>query len=125
MWHPRRTLQAPPATRGPDETATPWNVRETLLAVGRSAARRLRRWQDALDLNAGQIASKRERGASAADTSRSLFNDYGRCCGWAAPRRHWPCRPPASSQVPKFPDATGMSDPRRTVERWTDRACAS
>ncbi len=66
-----------PATPGPDETAIPWNVREVLLDTGRDAARQLGRWQDALDLNAENIASERERGAPATDIARARFNDYG------------------------------------------------
>jgi tetratricopeptide (TPR) repeat protein len=73
----RDQMQDLPAARGPDETATPWNVRETLLDLGRDAARQLGRWQDALDLNAEQITSKRGRSAPAADIARARFNDYG------------------------------------------------
>jgi tetratricopeptide (TPR) repeat protein len=69
-----RTL---PATPGPNEAAPVWNVREVLLDTGGDAARQLGRWQDALDLNAAQIASKRDRRAPAADVARSRFNDYG------------------------------------------------
>jgi hypothetical protein len=73
----RDHLPTLPATPGPDEIATPWNVRETLLDAGRDAAAQLRRWDDALDLNAAQIASKRERRAPAADIAGARFNDYG------------------------------------------------
>jgi hypothetical protein len=73
----RDRLPALPATPGADETVTAWNVREVLLDTGRSAARVLGRWDDALDLNAAQIASKRERRAPAADIVRTRFNDYG------------------------------------------------
>jgi hypothetical protein len=72
----RDQMQALPATPGPDETATPSNVRETLLDTGRDTARQLGRWQDALDLNAEQVASKRGRSAPAADIAHSRFNDY-------------------------------------------------
>jgi hypothetical protein len=73
----RDRMRSLPATRGPDETAVPWNVREVLLDTGREAARQLGRWQDALDLNAENMASKRERGAPATEIARSRFNDYG------------------------------------------------
>jgi hypothetical protein len=66
-----------PATPGPDEVVIPSNVREVLLDTGREAALRLGRWQDALDLNAENMASERERGAPAAETAQSRFNDYG------------------------------------------------
>jgi len=73
----RDQMQALPAARGPDEVAIPWNVREALLDTGRYAARQLGRWQDALDLNAASITSKRGRNAPAAAIARSRFNDYG------------------------------------------------
>jgi tetratricopeptide (TPR) repeat protein len=73
----RDRMQALPAAPGPDETAIPWNVRETLLDTGRDAALQLDRWQDALDLNAGEITSKRGRSAPGAVIARSRFNDYG------------------------------------------------
>jgi hypothetical protein len=72
----RDHLQTLPTTRGPDETATPWNVREALLSTGREAARQLGRWEEALDLNAAIIASKRGRRAPATDIARARFNDY-------------------------------------------------
>jgi hypothetical protein len=72
----RGHLQTLPATRGPDETATPWNVREVLLDTGSEAARHLGRWDDALDLNAAQTASMRDRRAPATDIARAWFNDY-------------------------------------------------
>ncbi len=72
----RDRMQALPATPGPDETATAWNVREALLDTGRDAARQLGRSQDALDLNAAQLASMRDRRAPAAVIAQSRFNDY-------------------------------------------------
>ncbi|HXR27368.1 MAG TPA: hypothetical protein VN771_05855, partial [Candidatus Baltobacteraceae bacterium] len=73
----RDHLPALPATPGPNETATPWNVREVLLGTGREAALWLGQWDDALDLSAAVIASKRERRAPAADIGRGRFSDYG------------------------------------------------
>ncbi|HEX3963297.1 MAG TPA: CHAT domain-containing protein [Trebonia sp.] len=73
----RDRMQDLPAAPGPDETAIPWNVGETLLGTGRDAALQLGRWQDALDLNAAQTTSMRGRSAPAADIARSRFNDYG------------------------------------------------
>ena len=72
----RGRMQDLPAARGPDETATPWNVRETLLDTGCDAARQLGRWQHALDLNAAISASMRGRSAPAADIALSRFKDY-------------------------------------------------
>jgi hypothetical protein len=72
----RAHMDSLPATPGEDEVATPWNVREVLLDIGRNAARRLDRWQDALDLNAEVIASKRDRNAPAADIAQAMFSDY-------------------------------------------------
>jgi tetratricopeptide (TPR) repeat protein len=67
------TLPAPP---GPNEAATAWNVRETLLNTGQDAARQLQLWAEALDLNAAIAASERDRNAPATDTARTRFNDY-------------------------------------------------
>jgi hypothetical protein len=73
----RAHMQTLPAERGPNETATPWNVRESLLDAGRSAARLLGRWTDALELNAAVTASRRDRGAPAGEIAQGRFNDYG------------------------------------------------
>jgi len=69
------SLPDPP---GPsDSTITPFNVREVTLNIGVLAARDLGRWQQALDLNAGALASMRRRGASDAVQAAAAFNDYG------------------------------------------------
>jgi len=72
----RQHMQTLPATTSGDETSVAWNVRETLLDTGRSAARQLGRWDDALDLNAAQAASKRDRAAPVAEIAQARFNDY-------------------------------------------------
>jgi tetratricopeptide (TPR) repeat protein len=72
----RDHMQTLPVVAGPDDTVAPWNVRETLLDTGREAASQLARWEDALDLNAAQTASKRDRRAPAANVARARFNDY-------------------------------------------------
>jgi tetratricopeptide (TPR) repeat protein len=72
----REYMQTIPSTPGPDEAVIPWNVRETLLDTGCEAARRLSRWDDALDLNAAQVTGLRDRGAPAADIAQTRFNDY-------------------------------------------------
>jgi hypothetical protein len=73
----RDRMQTLPAIRGPNDTVPPSNVREMLLDTGRDAARQLRRWEEALDLSAAQIASMRDRRAPAAVIARARFNDYG------------------------------------------------
>jgi len=60
-----------------NETTTPWGVRERALEVGRYAAIQLGRWDDALGLNAEQVASMRGRSAPAAAIARATFNDHG------------------------------------------------
>jgi hypothetical protein len=66
-----------PDTRGPEETAIPWNTREALLDTGLDAAIQLAQWGDALDLNAANVASQRDRAAPTTDIARTRFNDYG------------------------------------------------
>jgi tetratricopeptide (TPR) repeat protein len=72
----RSYMSSLPATPGQDETATPWNVREMLLDIGRNAARQLGLWDDALELNAAILASKHDRSAPATDIAQAKFNDY-------------------------------------------------
>ena len=66
-----------PATSQQPETVTTFDVRELLLDAGRRAARSLGRWQEALELNAGQLASQTTRGAPQTEIARARFNDYG------------------------------------------------
>ena len=73
----RTYMQALPVVPDQPETVNPWNVRETLLSVGRDAARQLGLWDDALDLNAAIAASKQDRGAPASEIALTRFNDYG------------------------------------------------
>ena len=72
----RPRMDALPLTGTQDETAMPWNVRETLLDTGRQAAMELERWEQALSLNAEVVASTKARGASALEVTRSRYNDY-------------------------------------------------
>ncbi len=60
----------------PDHTITTWNVHEALLQTGMYAARGLRHWQQALDLNAEVHASQQARGASPHEQASTRFNDY-------------------------------------------------
>jgi hypothetical protein len=66
-----------PATSQQPEVVSPFNIREALLDIGREAAMRLGRWQEALELNAGQLVSMTARGAPQAGVARARFNDYG------------------------------------------------
>jgi len=72
----RPRMDALPLTGAQDETVNPWNVRETLLDTGRSAAMGLERWEQALSFNAEVVPSKRARGASALELAWTRFNDY-------------------------------------------------
>ena len=64
-----------PAIRADNETVEPWNVRETILDIGRRSAQALGEWPQCLDLNAALLASKRARGASAYEIVRFRYND--------------------------------------------------
>ena len=70
-------MDSVPATSGQPEIVIPWDVREMLLDTGRSAAVRLRRWEEALQLNAVLAASRHSRGAPDTESARARFNDYG------------------------------------------------
>jgi tetratricopeptide (TPR) repeat protein len=67
-------LPDPPNT---DESIDPFNAREAILDLGRSAAQHLGRSELALDYLGEQLASKRARGAGALEIGRSTFNAYG------------------------------------------------
>lgn len=73
----RPRMAALPLESATEETANPWNVRETLLDTGRSAAMRSERWERALALNAEIVKYKQERGANTLELARRRFNDYG------------------------------------------------
>ena len=73
----RQTMRELPEASDAPEAAVAWNVRETLLDVGRSAALHSERWQAALDFNHDQAASKRTRGAPPTERARTRFNAYG------------------------------------------------
>jgi hypothetical protein len=72
----RAQLKELPEQSDADETANPWNVRETLLDAGRSAAMRSGQWETALALNAEILDYSRQRGADEAELARTAFNDY-------------------------------------------------
>lgn len=73
----RPRLAALPEESDADEAVVPWNVRETLLDTGRSAALHSARWETALALNAEILDSTEKRGAGALERARTRFNDYG------------------------------------------------
>jgi tetratricopeptide (TPR) repeat protein len=73
----RASMAALPARRGASETVHPWNVREAILGTGYESALATGDWQRCLDLNAEIAASKRQRGASLHEVTRTRFNDAG------------------------------------------------
>ena len=73
----RQQIAELPEESDQPEGAAPYNVRETILDIGRSAALQLERWADALTLNAEILESLESRGASAFEIARYRFNDYG------------------------------------------------
>ena len=72
----RQQIAELPEQSDQPETALPYNVRESILDTGRYAALQLKRWEDALALNAEILESKEHRGASALEIARNRFNDY-------------------------------------------------
>ena len=73
----RTVMAGLPARRGPDESIEPWNVRETILGIGRSSALATGEWARCLELNAEIVASMRGRGAGVHEVTRFRFNDAG------------------------------------------------
>jgi tetratricopeptide (TPR) repeat protein len=71
----RDRMEELPSQVGKDESAVPWNVRETILDCGRFSARELGQWQQALDFNQAILASERARGASAYEIAYAAYND--------------------------------------------------
>jgi len=61
---------------GENEAAVPWDVRETIFDIGRSASVQMRQWHTALELNGFIRASRLQRGADALDIAKVDFNDY-------------------------------------------------
>jgi hypothetical protein len=72
----RERMRDLPGTAGEGENVLLWNVRETLLDTGRRAAVLLGSWDEALELNAEQVASKRARDAIPVQIAQNRFNDY-------------------------------------------------
>jgi tetratricopeptide (TPR) repeat protein len=72
----QQTMAGLPEHPAANEQSDPLNVREVVLGIGRTAARNLNRWEEALALNAEQLAAMRRRDALALEVARSAFNDY-------------------------------------------------
>jgi CHAT domain len=73
----RAAMAGLPARRGASEAVNPWNVRETILNVGRASALATEDWKRCLDLNAEIAASVRQRGAGVHEVTRTRCNDAG------------------------------------------------
>jgi tetratricopeptide (TPR) repeat protein len=71
----REQMKTLPDTAGASETISVWNVRETILGIGRKAAVELSKWQQALDLNAEIKKSNQARGAPLLERAKTLFHD--------------------------------------------------
>ncbi|MEU0557438.1 hypothetical protein [Dactylosporangium sp. NPDC006015] len=65
-----------PPQRDADDAVDPFAVREGLLNLGVHAARALEHWQEALDFNAGNVASLRARAAGEHAVAFAGFADY-------------------------------------------------
>jgi CHAT domain len=73
----RHAMASLPEHSEADERVSPWAVREGILNLGGFAAINLRRWEQALALNAEMIESLRRRDAPALQMARRRFNDHG------------------------------------------------
>ncbi len=60
-----------------EENVPSWNVRETILGIGYTAALMLEQWPQALDLNYRILQSQKARNALAFFIARTHFNAYG------------------------------------------------
>src|SRR5207237_8018040 len=67
-------LRDVPEESAVEEAVNPWNVREGLLDIGRSAALGLNRWETALALNAEIVEYRQQRGADDIEIARTRFN---------------------------------------------------
>ena len=63
-------------TAGEDEVINPWSVQEVLLDAGQSSAMGLKKWEDALSLDAEILRIKTQRGADEVELARTEFNRY-------------------------------------------------
>ncbi|MGH3773970.1 MAG: hypothetical protein ACRDRW_21700, partial [Pseudonocardiaceae bacterium] len=74
LWNRLAELPDQPAGNDP---INPWNIREATLATGFNSTLALGWWRQALDLNNEVANLQRRRGASAHETARTRFNNYG------------------------------------------------
>jgi hypothetical protein len=58
------------------ELVEPWNVRETILDMGRHSALQLGRWQESLDLNTEKVQIAQARGANLLEIAMRRYNDH-------------------------------------------------
>ena len=72
----RPKMDALPLESEVKQTVNPWNVRETLLDTGHTAALYSERWETALALNAEVVKVTQAHGADALEVARTRFNDY-------------------------------------------------
>jgi tetratricopeptide (TPR) repeat protein len=72
----RVETQSWPESGSEDEIVSPWNVMESLLHTGRTAASRLERWEEAISLNAERVKVKVDRGATKLEVARARYGDY-------------------------------------------------
>ncbi len=77
----RPQMAALPDISDADEAVNPWNVRETLLNTGHTAALRTKNFEEALLLNEEIVRSEGARGAGALEQASTRFNDYGPLLG--------------------------------------------
>ena len=66
-----------PESSNEEEAVSPWNVLETLLDTGHTAAFGLKRWEEALSLNKEIAEVKTRRDAPRLELVRTRYNDYG------------------------------------------------
>jgi len=79
-WPRRRIAQTMrDLAPGEHEAVNPWNVRETMLGVGHSAAARLEKSEAALSLNRENLESKQNRGAQPLKSQEPSSTITGNC----------------------------------------------
>ncbi len=69
-------MAALPAANDETETVEPWNLRNSVLEVGRVSAYALDQFQTALELNRELRTDQSERGATTLELARIAFNDW-------------------------------------------------
>lgn len=69
-------MQQLPEKSEQEESVEPWNVYETILNLGTTAAINLAQWELALALNGEVMASQQARGAPNLELARTYFNNY-------------------------------------------------